>query len=351
MKYLKATVRALPLRINVFSLFLVVLASIHFLCISTRAETINYTYDISGQLTKVEYPNGTVITYNYDKMGNLQSRVTSVTATAPPTVITGSATGVAGSAATLNATVTANNLDTTVTFEYGLTTAYGTTVSASQNPVTGASTTPVSRSITGLTPGGVIYHFRAVAVNSKGTTYGSDKTLTSSSYFMVVARTSGSGSGTLSSSSPMIFCSGIYCSGLMMMALPSAIISVSLVDGSYLSVWSDCDSVIGNNCTLLPTADKNVTATVELYPVVRVGTSTMYSLKIQDALTAATSGDTIKILAQGLTENLLFRKNNATASLKGGFTPGFASDPGYTTLNGTLKISAGKLTVQKIVLK
>jgi YD repeat-containing protein len=327
-----------------FGLFLQLIISL-----PATGETVTYTYDISGQLTKVEYPDGTVITYSYDMMGNRQSRVTSVTATAPPTVTTGSATGVTGFGAILNATVVANNLDTTVTFEYGLTTAYGTTVAASQNPVTGTISTAVSRTIIGLTTGAV-YHYRAVAVNSKGTAYGIDKTFTATgtSYFMVVVGTAGTGNGTLSSSSPMIPCNGVFCSGVLMGS--SAIISVTPAAGSYLNGWSGCDLVNGNNCTLLPTADKNVTATVDAYPVARVGTSTTYSLKIQDAFTAATSGDTIKTLAQGLTENLVF-SNTATVSLKGGFTPGFTSNTGYTTLNGTLKISAGRLNVGKIVLK
>ncbi|NVN92199.1 MAG: RHS repeat protein [Desulfuromonadales bacterium] len=321
------------------------------ICLPANGGNINYTYDIMGQLTRVEYPDGTVITYVYDKMGNRQSRVTSVIATAPPTVTTGSASGVSGSGATLNATVTANNLETTVTFEYGLTTAYGTTVSASQNPVTGNLATPVSRSITGLTPPfGTPYHYRAVAVNSKGTTYGGDKTL-ATSYPMVVVGATGSGSGAFSSSLPMIFCSGAFCSGIMMTPGVNAVITVVPSSGSYLVGWSGCDAVNANSCTLFPTADKNVTVTVDLYPVARVGASTTtYSLKVQDALTAATGGDTIKILALALTENLQFG-NNVLASLKGGFTPGFAGNTGYTTLTGSLKITAGSLIVERIVLK
>jgi hypothetical protein len=320
------------------------------ICLPANGANITYTYDIMGQLTRVEYSDGTVISHVYDKMGNRQSRVTSVVATAPPTVTTTSASGVSGSGATLNATVTANNLDTTITFEYGTTTAYGTTVSASQNPVTGNLATPVSRSITGLGPPfGTTYHYRAVAVNSKGTTHGGDKTF-ATSYPMVVVGTIGSGSGALGSSLPTIFCSGTVCSGIMMTPGVNAVITVTPTSGSYLVGWSGCDSVNGNSCTLFPTADKNVVATVELYPVARVGASTTYSLKIQDALTAASGGDTIKILALALTENLQF-STNVPVSLKGGFIPGFVDNTGYTILTGTLRISAGALTVERIVLK
>ena len=90
---------------------------------------------------------------------------------------TTSATGITTSAATLNGLVNPNYLSTTVTFEYGLTTAYGTSVAATQSPVTGSSSTNVSVNLTGLNPGAT-YHFRVKAVNSIGTTYGDDMTFT-----------------------------------------------------------------------------------------------------------------------------------------------------------------------------
>lgn len=96
-----------------------------------------------------------------------------------PSAATLSATTVTGSTATLNGTVNANNSATTVTFEYGLTTAYGTEAAALQSPVTGTTSTAVSADLTGLTPGQE-YHYRVKAVSAAGTAYGDDKTLTTS---------------------------------------------------------------------------------------------------------------------------------------------------------------------------
>jgi len=96
---------------------------------------------------------------------------------APPTVITGAATSVTATSATLEGTVNANDLSTTVTFEYGLTTSYGSEVTAAESPVTGTSTTNVSADLTGLTSG-TTYHFRVKAVNSEETSYGDDMTFT-----------------------------------------------------------------------------------------------------------------------------------------------------------------------------
>jgi hypothetical protein len=101
--------------------------------------------------------------------------MTFTTGALPPTADTNAATAVTGTGATLNGTVNANNDSTTVTFEYGLTTAYGTTVTADQSPVTGGSNTAVSYSLTGLTTN-TTYHYRVVAQNSSGTTYGADMT-------------------------------------------------------------------------------------------------------------------------------------------------------------------------------
>ena len=96
-----------------------------------------------------------------------------------PTATTNAASAVTAAGATLNGTVNANNDDATVTFEYGLDTSYGDTVTADQSPVTGATDTAVSTAITGLTPS-TTYHYRVVAVNSAGTTNGNDQTFATS---------------------------------------------------------------------------------------------------------------------------------------------------------------------------
>ncbi len=81
--------------------------------------------------------------------------------------------------ATLLATVTPNGAATTVSFEYGTTTAYGSSTT-SQAIGNGNSPVPVNIDLTGLTPG-TTYHFRAVATNSQGTTAGPDATFVTTS--------------------------------------------------------------------------------------------------------------------------------------------------------------------------
>ena len=100
-------------------------------------------------------------------------------APAAPLATTEAATLVVSTGATLNGTVAANNADTTVTFEYGLDTGYGSTETAVPGLVAGTDPTPVTAVISGLTLG-FTYHYRVVGVNANGTTYGADMTFTTS---------------------------------------------------------------------------------------------------------------------------------------------------------------------------
>lgn len=93
--------------------------------------------------------------------------------TAPPAVTTLSPSSVGQYSATLNASVDPNGSATTVYFDYGRTTSYGswTTVSAGS----GSSPTPVNATVSGLQCGAE-YHVVASASNSQGWGHGSDVT-------------------------------------------------------------------------------------------------------------------------------------------------------------------------------
>ena len=94
-----------------------------------------------------------------------------------PTAITQSACCLSSTGAKLNGIVNANYISTSVTFEYGTTTAYGSSVEASPSPVTGNTNTNVSANLTRLMAG-TTYHFRIKVVNSLGTTYGNNMSFT-----------------------------------------------------------------------------------------------------------------------------------------------------------------------------
>jgi hypothetical protein len=93
----------------------------------------------------------------------------------PPSVTTNAAGAVGASSATLNATVNPNGNPTTTAFEYGTSNSYGKTI-ATQS-LTGSIAQAISTQISNLTCN-TLYHFRASAASSGGTSYGADATFT-----------------------------------------------------------------------------------------------------------------------------------------------------------------------------
>jgi hypothetical protein len=80
--------------------------------------------------------------------------------------------------ATLGGTVNPQGLPTSFHFEYGTTTAYGSST-ASQQAGTDSANHAVSQAVSGLLPS-KLYHYRVVATSASGTTAGGDQTFTTS---------------------------------------------------------------------------------------------------------------------------------------------------------------------------
>jgi hypothetical protein len=97
---------------------------------------------------------------------------------AAPTAVTGAASTIKQTSATLNATVNPNNsavID--CHFEYGTTPLYGSNVPCTTLPGSGVAPVAVSATAEPLVSG-TTYHFRIVATNAKGTGEGADQTFT-----------------------------------------------------------------------------------------------------------------------------------------------------------------------------
>jgi hypothetical protein len=99
------------------------------------------------------------------------------TTTAMPVATTKAATEVSASEATLSASINPKGATTTYQFEYGTTNSYGSKVPATPKSMGSSSTSvEVSERLTGLEEGR-LYHYRVVATNEVGVTYGEDKVL------------------------------------------------------------------------------------------------------------------------------------------------------------------------------
>lgn len=98
-----------------------------------------------------------------------------------PTALTLSASSVTASSVVLNGTLNPNSSaggsSTTGSFEYGLSTNYGSSSPSAPPVVNGNASTSVTASVSNLAPG-MTYHFRVTGTSSVGTTNGNDLTFT-----------------------------------------------------------------------------------------------------------------------------------------------------------------------------
>jgi hypothetical protein len=109
----------------------------------------------------------------------------------PPSVETNPATYVSKTEATLHGAVNPRGTETKYYFEYGKTISYGMKT-AEASAGSGASYVYEGKSIAGLEKG-TTYHFRIVATNAKGTSYGSDQSFTTVPASWLIQSTSNPG--------------------------------------------------------------------------------------------------------------------------------------------------------------
>jgi hypothetical protein len=135
-----------------------------------------FAANVSGSLTGLQ----PATVYHYRLVATSASGTTygvdqSFETTAPPVVSTGPASGVTDTAANLAGTLNAEGLSTKYHFDYGTTGSYGQ--ATPDVSATGRfSAQPASASLAGL-QAGMGYHYRLVATNSSGTSYGLDQVL------------------------------------------------------------------------------------------------------------------------------------------------------------------------------
>lgn len=96
-------------------------------------------------------------------------------AASSPTVVTGKATKITQTAATVTGSVKPNGSATAYSVSYGPTTAYGATTASRSAGSSATKTVSISQRIAGLVPG-TVYHYRVNALNRGGVSVGADRT-------------------------------------------------------------------------------------------------------------------------------------------------------------------------------
>lgn len=129
--------------------------------------------NISGLTTSTTYHYRIVATNSSGTRYGGDTTFTTLTPNGHPIVTTDPSTLIASFSARLNGSLNPHGLTTTVYFQYGTTTSYGLTTAPHSQ--TGNTFQNVTANVSGLTAS-TTYHFRTVATNSAGTTYGPDRT-------------------------------------------------------------------------------------------------------------------------------------------------------------------------------
>ena len=182
--------------------------------VSTTSATLTGTVNPNGQATSYQFEYGTTTTYGAQtsmtsagngttdlsvsaSIGSLSPNTTyhyrilatnasgpasgadrtfTTPAAQPPAAGTGNATSVTATSATLTGSVNPRGQPTTYSFQYGPTTAYGAHT-AQGNAGNGTGNVSASGTVGSLSPS-TTYHYRILAANASGTTFGADRTFT-----------------------------------------------------------------------------------------------------------------------------------------------------------------------------
>jgi len=158
----------------------------------------------------------------------------------------------------------------------------------------------------------------------------------------------GSGSGTVNSTPSGIACvtgSSAGCSTSVTGGSFSLIASSS-ADSTFVG-WSGACTGTGS-CVTAMTADKTVTATFAVAPLVKIGATSYATL--QAAYNAALTGAVIQMKEGVLTGSLIAGSAKAV-TVKGGYSADYSVVSSETVLDGQILLRSGSVKMQKVKLK
>ncbi|MGV3664023.1 MAG: cadherin-like beta sandwich domain-containing protein, partial [Prosthecobacter sp.] len=217
-----------------------------------------------------------------------------------PTITTQTATAVTGRSAVLNGQVNPNgSSSSSVSFEYGTDTTYGTTVAALPASVTGSSATTVSASLSGLTAN-TTYHYRVRATagiaNSHVGAASSFTTMNGNLSALAL------GAGTLSPAfSPVVY----HYSAAVATEVTSITVTPALSDSNASLTVNGTALASGGTSNAIPLAygDNTIRIVVTTADLTSTVTHTVVVRRAAPALVTAsyTSAATVPLVSHGLT--------------------------------------------------
>lgn len=220
------------------------------------------------------------------------------------------------------------------------------------NPTGGVDTSAagLSHVITGLT-NGLSYTFTVTATNSVGTGPASTPSNQITPNHTLKITINGAGSGNINSIPSGIACSSgslISCNSTFS-GNPSVSLTATPDWKSLFASWSgDCNGT--GACSVQMNDNRWVTATFNPILQAKLLPPATYYASLQDAYNAAANGNIIKAQVYTFHENLQLNQP-VSITLDGGVDGSYRDNIGMTTLNGSLTINSGTLTINFIIIQ
>ena len=163
----------------------------------------------------------------------------------------------------------------------------------------------------------------------------------------------GSGEGTVNDGNGLTCSTGPSCPAQNFAAGTIVTLMPTASQNSVFAGWSGACTNVSGSCTVTMDGAKTVGATFSVNPVAWIPpstSSTSYFGLLSDSYNAAGNGVTIKARVTTFSESLNLNRGVGVA-LEGGYNAGYLSNvDSYTTLDGTITIQSGSLTVAGLVI-
>ena len=345
--------------IHLISIALLVIPGYLILSLSS-ADAATYTYDSFSRITMGDYENGFIEEYSYDAAGNRLM----ITVTSKWISGNGYTSPDPGSGAGISVDIKASSLETgRLSYYYtksgiallstsisGLVIDGVTAVITGGCTVNGLSGYSYMATLTDTGPDTV----KIEIYNPDGTVYfnTNNEILISGDLnigteppdqYQLITSLSPSSGGSLS---PDCSTGCLYENGT------SVTITANENNGYDFTSWSGCDSAANNICFITMDDDKTAAALfVSCGKPVRIErTDPIYFSSLQNAYAASQDSDNIHVQSDIFSEDIHIDRD-ISITLQGGFDCTYYNNNGVTTLEGSITISNGTVTLEGFVIK